>query len=147
MECTYPVPQKRVSRLARERQLVEKNKELERQLRRMSSERQAGTTIRLETPMTGPRHDIVVPGALDSESMSLPETSQDWGNTNSPITTELAGEVQDSVDNDLLHHIRLSTPTTSSALGILSPQSMASNEESVVSPQHVSASLTNERGF
>jgi hypothetical protein len=147
MECTYPVPLKRVSRLARERQQAEKIKELEAQLLRMASKRQAGTTIRLESPMTGPRYDGAAPATLDSGYLSSPLTSQYRDNTNPAIAPGLADEVQDSVNNDLLHCIQMSAITTNSAVGILSPQSMAGNEESVVAPQHVSASLTNERGL
>lgn len=138
MECTYPVPQKRISRLARERQLLEKNKELERQVLRVTSELQTVTTTGPGVAMTGHTYGREAPAALDSGYLSSPETSQDQGNRNSAITTELVGEVQDSIDNDLLRRIPPSTPTTKSALGVLSPQSIVSNEESVVSPQHVS---------
>lgn len=147
MECGYPVPQNRISRSARERQYVEKIKDLEGQLQRIASECQAGTMIRLETPMPGPRFNRSVPLAIDSSYLSIPETSHDRGNTNSAITSELIGEVTDSNSNDFIPRIQLSTLTTYSALGLLSPQSMAGNEDGVVSPQHVSASLANERGF
>jgi len=147
MECSYPVPQKRVSRLARERQLLEKNKKLEREMLRLSSESRSTTVIGPGAAATGPTNDRAAPATLDSGYFPSPETSQDRGNTNSAITVELAGEVQDSVEEDLLRRIQLSTLTTNSTLDILSPQSIASNEESVVSPQHVSAYLSNEIEF
>lgn len=138
MECTYPVPQKRISRLARERQLLEKNKELERQVLRVTSELRTITTTGPGVAMTGHTYGREAPAALNSGYLSSPETSQDRGNHSSEIATELAGEVQDSIDNDILRRIPPSTLTTQSVLGVLSPQSIASNEESVVSPQHVS---------
>ena len=138
MECTYPVPQKRISRLARERQLLEKNKELERQVLRVTSELRTITTTGPGVAMTGHTYGREAPAALNSGYLSSPETSQDRGNHSSEIATELAGEVQDSIDNDILRRIPPSTLTTQSVLGVLSPQSIASNEESIVSPQHVS---------
>ena len=138
MECTYPVPQKRISRLARERQLLEKNKELERQVLRVTSELRTITTTGPGVAMTGHTYGREAPAALNSGYLSSPETGQDQGNHSSEIATELAGEVQDSIDNDILRRIPPSTLTTQSVLGVLSPQSIASNEESVVSPQHVS---------
>lgn len=94
--------------MVRERQLTEKNIRLERELNRLLSERQPSTTLDLETPTTGPRHDRAASEALNLGNLSLPETHQEPGNTSSEITTELAGESQHSVDNDLLHYIQLS---------------------------------------